>query len=68
MTGGDEDHGAFLTIRLADAMEFPGRLEREGIICDARGECLRLSPDCLTREEELRHAAATLGKMLHVKI
>ena len=68
VTGGDEGHGAFLTIRLADAMEFPGRLEREGIICDARGEWLRLCPDCLTREEELRHAAATLGKMLHVKI
>jgi kynureninase len=68
VTGGDEGHGAFLTIRLADAMEFPGRLEREGIICDARGEGLRLCPDCLTREEELRRAAATLGKMLHVKI
>ena len=68
VTGGDEDHGAFLTIRLADAMEFPARLEREGIICDARGEWLRLCPDCLTREEELRRAAAALGKMLHVKI
>jgi kynureninase len=66
--GGDEGHGAFLTIRLADAMEFPARLEREGIICDARGEWLRLCPDCLTREEELRRAAATLGKMLHAKI
>ena len=29
--GGDEDHGAFLAIRLAKAMEFPARLEREGI-------------------------------------
>jgi kynureninase len=68
VTGGDEGHGAFLTIRLADAMEFPAKLEREGIICDARGDWLRLCPDCLTREEELRRAATTLGKILHVKI
>jgi kynureninase len=68
MTGGDEGHGAFLAIRVADAMEFPAKLEREGIICDARGDWLRLCPDCLTREEELRRAAAALGKMLHVKI
>jgi kynureninase len=62
--GGDEDHGAFLAIRLAKAMEFPARLEREGIICDARGQWLRLCPDCLTRDEELRCAAATLGRLL----
>jgi kynureninase len=62
--GGDEDHGAFLAIRLAKAMEFPARLESEGIICDARGQWLRLCPDCLTRDEELRSAAAALGKLL----
>ena len=60
--GGDEDHGAFLAIRLAKAMEFAARLESEGIICDARGQWLRLCPDCLTRDEELRCAAAALGK------
>jgi len=62
--GGDEDHGAFLAIRLAKAMEFPARLEREGIVCDARGQWLRLCPDCLTRDEELRCAAVTLGRLL----
>jgi kynureninase len=62
--GGDEDHGAFLAIRLARAMEFPARLEREGIVCDARGQWLRLCPDCLTRDEELRCAAVTLGRLL----
>jgi kynureninase len=62
--GGDEDHGAFLAIRLAEAMEFPARLQREGIVCDARGQWLRLCPDCLTRDEELRCAAATLGRLL----
>ena len=62
--GGDEDHGAFLAIRLANAMEFPAKLEREGIICDARGQWLRLCPDCLTRDEDLRRAATALGKLL----
>jgi kynureninase len=68
VNGGDENHGAFLAIRLAKATGFPSRLEREGIICDARGEWLRLCPDCLTRDEELRCAAAALGKLLRVEI
>jgi kynureninase len=67
MKGGDEDHGAFLAIRFEKAMEFPARLEREGIICDARGQWLRLCPDCLTRDEELRCAAAALGKLLRAE-
>jgi kynureninase len=62
--GGDESHGAFLAIPLAKAMEFPARLEREGIICDGRGQWLRLCPDCLTRDEDLRRAAAALGSLL----
>jgi kynureninase len=62
--GGDQDHGAFLAIGLATAMEFPAKLEGEGIICDARGQWLRLCPDCLTRDEDLRRAAAALGKLL----
>jgi kynureninase len=61
--GGDDDHGAFLAIRLAKAMDFAARLQRKGIICDARGQWLRLCPDCLTRDEELRCAAAALGKL-----
>jgi kynureninase len=62
--GGDEGHGAFLAIRLAKAMELPAQLEGEGIICDARGEWLRFCPDCLTRDEDLRRAAAALGSLL----
>ena len=64
VTGGDATHGAFLAIRLANAMEFPAKLEREGIISDARGQWLRLCPDCLTRDEELHRAVAALGKIL----
>jgi kynureninase len=66
--GGDEDHGAFLVLRLAKAMELPARLQREGIVCDARGQWLRLCPDCLNGEEDLRCVAATLGKLLRAGI
>ena len=65
VTGGDAQHGAFLAIPLANAMEMPAKLEREGIVCDARGEWLRLCPDCLTRDEELHQAVAALAKVLH---
>jgi len=64
MIGGDEGHGAFIAIQLEDAMRFPALLERERIVCDARGEWLRLCPDCLTRDEELRFAAAALGRLV----
>ena len=62
--GGDSGHGAFLAIRLANANRLPALLEREGIICDARGEWLRLCPDCLSRDEELRCAATALGELV----
>jgi len=61
--GGDAGHGAFLAVRLASAAMLPELLEAEDIVCDARGEWLRLCPDCLTRDEELRRAAATLGRI-----
>jgi kynureninase len=65
--GGDQDHGSFLAIPIAKAMEFSARMQREGIICDARGKWLRLCPDCLTREEELRCAAAILSRLLRAQ-
>lgn len=55
--GGDERHGAFLTVRHKDAMRLPERLKTLGVRADARGETLRLAPDCLTREEEMVRAA-----------
>jgi kynureninase len=63
ITGGDERHGAFLALRMENAMGIAKRLELEGIVCDARGEWLRLCPDCLTRDAELRRAAETIGKL-----
>jgi len=64
VTGGDARHGAFLTVRVKDAMKFPAMLEKEGVFCDARGDVIRLCPDCLTRDEEMRRAAEILGRML----
>lgn len=64
VTGGDEYHGAFLTIRFKDAMQIPALLEPEGISCDARADRIRLCPDCLTRDGELRRAAEVLGRVL----
>jgi kynureninase len=63
ITGGDERHGAFLAIRLQNAMELPALLEHEGVSSDARGEILRLCPDCLTRDHELRRAAQALARV-----
>ncbi|MBV8437987.1 MAG: aminotransferase class V-fold PLP-dependent enzyme [Silvibacterium sp.] len=65
--GGDARHGAFLAIRLAGAIKLPPLLHQKGIICDARGEWLRLCPDCLTRDEEMRRAASVLSDLLHGK-
>lgn len=62
--GGDRRHGAFLSVHLENAMKIPPLLVQKGIVSDARGEWLRLCPDCLTRDEELRRAAGELGDVL----
>ena len=64
VTGGDARHGAFLTVRAKDAMKLPPMLEREGVFCDARGDVIRLCPDCLTRDDEMRRTAEILGRVL----
>jgi kynureninase len=66
VAGGDEHHGGFLSIRLKNAMEIPKLLAPDGIVCDGRGEWLRLCPDCLTRDSELRRAALSLADALRV--
>ena len=43
VNGGDENHGAFLAVRLAKATELPSRLQRQGIICD----CLLYTSRCV---------------------
>ena len=62
--GGDADHGAFLSVRHAKARHLAEKLAERNVITDARGEWLRLCPDCLTRDVELRTAASVLQNSL----
>ncbi len=59
--GGDANHGAFLTVRHPDAMSVAKKLAALGIQTDARADCLRLCPDCLTRDEELLRAVRAIA-------
>lgn len=58
--GGDDEHGGFLVIESETAASLVEALERCGIMTDARGRWLRLSPDYLTTDSALREAAAAL--------
>jgi kynureninase len=60
--GGDVDHGAFLAVRHSNAADLVRKMAGSNVIVDARGEWLRLCPDCLTRDEELRRAACVLHR------
>jgi kynureninase len=62
--GGDADHGAFLCVRHTNASNLAKRIAVNNVIADSRGEWLRLCPDCLTREDELRTAASALRRAL----
>ena len=62
--GADDAHGAFLAVRLEGASRLAVQLADRGVITDARGEWLRLCPDCLTRDEELQIAARALGELV----
>jgi kynureninase len=64
--GADEQHGAFLTIEHPTAASLAQDLEQRGITTDARGPWLRLCPDYLTPDGDLRQAAATLASVLAV--
>ncbi len=63
VSGGDNHHGAFLTVRLKNAREVVAKLAQQGIDADSRAGWLRLCPDCLTRDEELRRAAEVLARI-----
>ena len=61
--GGDPEHGAFLTVRDPRASELAAQLAGRGIHADARNGHLRLSPDCLTRDDELRRASKVIASV-----
>jgi kynureninase len=53
-----------LTIENPEAVSLSKALEQRGVITDARGRWLRLSPDYLTPDSALREVAATLASIL----
>ena len=61
--GGTEDRGAFVVVRHAQAVAWADTLAQRGIVTDARGEWLRLSPDVLTTAAELERAAGELARL-----
>jgi kynureninase len=62
-SGGTADRGAFVVVRTRAASAWAEALEARGIVTDARGEYLRLCPDVLTTEAELRTAAVALAEI-----
>jgi kynureninase len=62
--GGDEYHGAFLTITHKDSRALAEALHQRGVHTDARPQTLRLGPDLLSTDAELREAATTLATTL----
>jgi kynureninase len=62
--GADENHGGFLTVKNPDAAVLAKRLASKGVQADARSVWLRLSPDCLTLDEEMRRAAEILAAVM----
>jgi kynureninase len=65
VTGGDARHGAFLAVRMNNPNAVVKGLAEQGIDADARGNWLRLCPDCLTQDEELRRTAEEVGRLAH---
>jgi kynureninase len=62
--GATENHGAFLTLPHPDAAHLCARLREHNIATDARPQTLRLGPDLLTTEADLKTTAQTLSKIL----
>ncbi len=66
--GADEQHGGFLTVEHADAPSLAASLERHGITADARSRWLRLSPDYLTTDAQMREAADAVASCMTADI
>ena len=61
--GGTPERGAFVTVRHGAATALAADLEARGVVTDARGPWLRLCPDVLTTDMELRAAAAAVAEI-----
>jgi kynureninase len=61
--GRTEERGAFISIPHPCAPVIAERLEKTGIVCDAREGLLRFCPDILNTQEELAITAAKLAEI-----
>ncbi|MGR8952247.1 MAG: aminotransferase class V-fold PLP-dependent enzyme [Gammaproteobacteria bacterium] len=61
--GRPEERGAFIAIPDPQAPQLAERLEKAGVICDAREGLLRFCPDILNTREELSTAVARLAEI-----
>jgi kynureninase len=61
--GRAEERGAFVSIPHPSASVIADRLEKAGIVCDARQGLLRICPDFLNTEEELAVTVAGLKEI-----
>ncbi len=59
--GGTPDRGAFVVVRHREAKAWSAALLERGIVSDARGQWLRLTPDVLTTGAELEASVAALA-------
>jgi kynureninase len=62
--GADGEHGGFLTVEHPDASALAVLLEQHGVITDARHRWLRLSPDYLTTDAQIREAADAVASRM----
>jgi kynureninase len=62
--GGDEAHGAFLTVHHPDSRAIVNILHERGVHTDARPNTIRLGPDLLSTDADLRQAAQILAGVL----
>ena len=62
--GGTEDRGAFVVVRNPRAGALADAASARGVVCDARGEWLRLCPDVLSTGAELAAAAGCLAEVM----
>jgi kynureninase len=64
-TGGDLEHGAFLTVKTPDADVVVTKLKEIGVVIDARDGLLRICPDCLTTRHDIERAGMAIAEQVH---
>jgi kynureninase len=59
-----ERRGGFLAIRTSHAREFAHAMKQRGVLCDARGNVLRLGPAPYVRDDQLHDSITVLKEVI----